>query len=571
MQSTNQEDSLQDFLKQVSQNFIDFFQSLDLNRRIALVGVAAVIITVMGLLIIWASKTQYKLLYTDLTKEDSAKIAQLLKNGKIAYQIKDEGKSIFVPEDQVEVWRLEIAKKGVDFSNTIGYEVFDQQAFGTTSFVQKINKQRALEGELMKTIKHIRGVSRARVHLSLPESSPFVSEKKPPGASVVLGLEQGFVLTKEEIRGIQALISASIDGMRNKDVVIIDSKGEKLTENIGDPMAQHTANRLALESKVNSKYERQIEDILKRVVGEGKVIAKVSVKMDFTESIETKTSYDGENTAVVSEVRNEQKLQGRRPSPQGIPGARSNLPGETPQPGIPETRNDVNKQLVTRNYNVPKIVQKSKKPTANLQGISVAVMVDGKQIPMMDKNGDIILDDNGIPQTKYEPWSDAEIANFRDIVASAIGISEARGDKLTIKNMEFAKEDLTAAEALLRQRENREIIKNLTKYLMIGIIITLLFFVVVRPFIQWVTENTVESIEDFLPKTIEELEKIQSNQKLPGLEDALPTIEDKMNPEKIEGNLIRERIVNLVESNPAKAAQVVHEMIHAQDTNKEIA
>ena len=106
---------------------------------------------------------------------------------------------------------------------------------------------------------------------------------------------------------------------------------------------------------------------------------------------------------------------------------------------------------------------------------------------------------------------------------------------------------------------------------MIGVLISLLFFIVVRPFIQWVTENTVESIEDFLPKTIEELEKIQANQKLPGLEDALPTIEDKMNPEKIEGNMIRERIINLVDANPAKAAQVVHEMIHAQDTNKEIA
>ena len=100
---------------------------------------------------------------------------------------------------------------------------------------------------------------------------------------------------------------------------------------------------------------------------------------------------------------------------------------------------------------------------------------------------------------------------------------------------------------------------------------SLLFFVVVRPFIQWVTENTVESIEDFLPKTIEELEKIQANQKLPGLEDALPTIEDKMNPEKIEGSMIRERIINLVEANPSKAAQVVHEMIHSQETNKEIA
>jgi len=562
---------LQEFLRQITQNFTDFYTSLDSRRRVSLFGITGAILLGVTLLIIWASKTQYKLLYTDLTKEDSATIAQLLEQGKISYQIGDDNKSIYVPEDMVDMWRLEIAKKGVDFSNTIGYEVFDKQAFGTTSFVQKINKQRALEGELVKTIKHIRGIKRARVHLSLPESSPFVAEKKAPGASIVLDIERGLTLTKEEIKGMQNLVSASVEGMRIKDVVIIDSKGEKLTENIGDPMAQFTASRLAIESKMNRQYESQVEEILKRVVGEGRVIAKVNVKMDFTEQYQTKTSYDGENSAVVSEVANKQNLQGSRPSPQGIPGARSNLPGEAPQPGIPETRNNVDKSLTTRNYNVPKTITESKKPTAEITNISVAVMIDGKRIPVLNKDGEVVFDENEIPVNKYEPWTDAEIANFRAIIASSIGISEGRGDQLVIKNMEFAKEDLSEAEAILRQRENREIIKNLTKYLMIGVLISLLFFIVVRPFIQWVTENTVESIEDFLPKTIEELEKIQANQKLPGLEDALPTIEDKMNPEKIEGNMIKERIINLVESNPAKAAQVVHEMIHSQDSNKEIA
>lgn len=562
---------MQEFLNQITQNFMDFYRSLDSRRRVSLFGITAGIVIAMVFLVSWATKTQYKLLYSELNQQDSAKIQQILNNGNIDFQHKSGGKEIYVSEDQVDNMRLEIAKMGVDFNSTVGYEIFDKQAFGTTSFVQKINKQRALEGELMKTIKHIRGIKRARVHLSLPESSPFVSEKKPPSGSVVLDMERGSSLTKDEVKGIQNLVSASVDGMRFKDVVIIDSKGEKLTENIGDSMAQDTANRLALESKVNRQYEQQVESILKRVVGEGKVIAKVNAKMDFTEAFETKTTYDNENTAVVSEVANKQNLQGSRPSPQGIPGARSNLPGEKPQPGIPETRNNVDKSLTTRNYNVPKTITKSKKPTAQMQRLSIAVMVDGKRIPVLDKDGEIVLNEDGIPVTKYEPWTDAEISNFKAIIASAIGIQLSRGDTIVIKNMEFAKEDLSEAEAILRQRENREIIKNLTKYLMIGVLISLLFFVVVRPFIQWVTENTVESIEDFLPKTIEELEKIQANQKLPGLEDALPTIEDKMNPEKIEGNMIRERIINLVESNPAKAAQVVHEMIHAQDTNKEIA
>ena len=562
---------MQNFLNQITQNFKDFFNTLDGRKKVSLLGITGGIIATMVILIVWASKTQYKLLYTDLTKEDVSTIGQLLKGGNIAYQINDDGKSIYVPEDMVEIWRLEIAKKGVNFNSTIGYEVFDKQAFGTTSFVQKINRQRALEGELMKTIKHIRGIKRVRVHLSIPESSPFVSEQKPPGASIVLDVERGHSLIPSEVKGIQQLVSASVDGMRAQNVIIIDSKGEKLTENIGDAMTQHTANRLALESKVNSQYEGQIEEILKRVVGEGKVIAKVNVKMDFTESISTKTSYDGENAAVVSEVKNKHTANGRRPSPQGIPGARSNLPGEKPQPGIPETTNNTNRDLTTRNYNVPKTITNSKKPTAEVKQLSVAVMVDGKRVPLLNKEGEVVMNDDGIPMTKYEPWSEAEIASFQSIVSRAVGIDAGRGDQIVIKNMEFAKEDLSEAEAILRQRENREIIKNLTKYLMIGVLISLLFFVVVRPFIQWVTENTVESIEDFLPKTIEELEKIQANQKLPGLEDALPTIEDKMNPEKIEGNMIRERIINLVEANPSKAAQVVHEMIHSQETNREIA
>ncbi|MBY0518424.1 MAG: flagellar M-ring protein FliF [Bacteriovoracaceae bacterium] len=559
------------FVQNTLSNFFEFFRGLDHSRKVGMFAVTGVILACFVGVIMWAGKGQYKVLYTELNKEDSAVIARMLEEGKIDYQIKDEGKTILVPEEQVEIWRLEIAKKGVDFNGTVGYEIFDKQSFGTTSFVQKINKQRALEGELVKTIMHLRGISRARVHLSIPDSSPFVTERKPPSASVVLDVERGVTMTADEIKGLQSLVSSSVDGMRGHHVVVIDSRGKKLSENDGDSMSTQTANRIALETKMNDQFEKRIEDILGRVVGNGKVIAKVTVKMDFSEKVETQTQYDQENSAVVSEVKNEQKMQGVRPSPQGIPGARSNLPGENPQPGIPETRNDVDKSLVTRNYNVPTIVTKSKKPTADIQSISVAVMLDGKRVSVKDKNGDKLLGDEDIPVTKYQAWSEAELANFQQIVASAIGINPTRGDKLVIKNMEFATEDLAEIEAIMRARENREILKNVSKYLIIGALITLFFFMVVRPFIQWLTENTVESIEDFLPRTLEELEKIQANQKLPGLEDVLPSIEDKLNPEKIEGNMLREKIIALVEQNPSKAAQVVHDMIHSTEGQKEIA
>jgi flagellar M-ring protein FliF len=561
---------LLEFFEKVTDSLREFIGNLDATRKIGLVALTGLIIAVLAVIVFWAARTQFRVLYTELNSEDATTIARLLEEEKISYHLEDDGKTILVPEDKVESFRLKMATQGVSFSGTVGYEVFDNQSFGTTSFVQNVNKTRAKEGELTRTIMHLRGVKRARVHLSIPEESPFVAEKKPPGGSVVLDLERGVSLTQAEVQGIGQLVSSSVDGMRPEHVVILDSRGKKLSENIGDEMTAHTANRLMLESKYNRSFETQIEEILQKVVGEGKVIAKVSVKLDFTEAVSTETKYDQENTAVLSEVNNNETVEGSRPSPQGIPGARSNLPGEEPQPGIPETKNNVNKNLTTKNYNVPSKVTKSKKPTANVSNISVAVMVDGKYIPILDNSGAPVVE-NGVAKTQYQAWTEADLKNFEQIVVSTLGFEASRGDQITIRSMEFAREDLAAAEALMRQRENREIVKNLIKYLAIGLALCLFFFLVVRPFIQWITENTIESVEDFLPKTIEELERVQANQKLPGLEDALPQIEETLNPEKIEGNMLKEKIVSLIESNPSKAAQIVHEWIHSTDSEKQIA
>ena len=563
--------ALQDILEKIYRNFKEFFNGLDSTKKIGFIIVSCMILACMAGIVVWASKTRYDTLYSDLNKDDARKIAILLEEKKIPYQTSNDGKTISIPEDLVGVWRLEIAKLGTSFSGTVGYEVFDKQSFGTTSFVQKVNKQRALEGELVKTIMYIQGVKRARVHISIPESSPFVAEKKAPSASVVLELNNGVSLTPAEIKGIGSLVASSVEEMRAENVVILDDRGKKLSENIGDAMTATTANRMALEAQLNQKYEKQIEEILTKVVGDGKVVAKVTVDLDFTESVATETKYDNENSAVVPEVKNAQNVTGSRPSPQGIAGAQSNLPGEVPQPGVAETKNNVTRELSTKNFNVPTTVTQSRKPSANVKAISAAVMIDGKRIPVLGEDGQPQLDKNGNAIMKYEKWSEADLANFSQIVQSTLGTSDKRGDKLVIKNMEFAHEDMSVADAMLKEQENRELIRNIVKYLAVGLTISLFFFLVVRPFIQWVTDNTIETVEDFLPRTLEELEKVQANQRLPGLEDALPQIEEKLNPEKIEGNMLREKIIALVENNPGKAAQIIHEMIHSSESDKQIA
>ena len=552
-----------ELLEKLLINFKDFFLKLDLLKRISLVILSFVIVAGLIAMIVWASKTRFGVLYSELNREDAKKIALFLEEKNISYQLSDDGKVIKIPEEMVEQWRIHLATSGVSFSGVVGYEVFDKQAFGTTSFVQKVNRQRALEGELTKTIMYIKGIKRARVHLSIPETSPFAAEKRPPGASVVLELDRGVVLVQQEIRGIASLVSSSVDGMRIEDVVILDHRGKKLSENFGDVMTGNTANRIVLESKMNRKFESQIENILSKATGEGKVVAKVNIALDFTESVSTKTSYDAENKTALSEVSNIQKINGSRPSPQGISGSRANLPGEQPFAGVPETRNNVDKESVTRNYHIPSVVTKSKKPTAEIKSITAAVMVDYKRIPVLGASGQVVLDEQGKAKMKSQKWSEADLDNFKSLVMNTIGMDEKRGDQIVIKNMEFAHEDLSVMDAIIRERENRALIKNLAKYFAVGLTVTLFFLMVVRPFIKWITDNTVENLEDFLPRTLEDLEQVQETQKLPELEEVLPEIEEKLNPEKIEGNLLKEKIISLVEENPNKAAQILQEMIHS--------
>jgi flagellar M-ring protein FliF len=559
---------LERLLQDIIKNLKSFFKELTPAKRFSVVITFVAVLGIIAAMILWASKTNYNVLYSNLTPEDSATISQILEDAKIPYQTEDQGKVIKIPEEKVEMLRLEVAKRGVNFTSAVGYEVFDKQSFGTTNFVQKINKQRALEGELVKTMMHIKGIKRARVHLSLPESSPFVSEKKPPSASVVLDIESGYTINQDEIKGICSLVSSAVDGMRNEHVVVIDTRGKKLSENISDNMTEETANRMALESRMNRQYESQVEEILSKVVGNGKVMAKVSVNLDYTEKFETQTTYDGENSAVHAEVIDSQVFQGTRPSPQGVPGARSNLPAEQAQPAVPETKSDTNKSLTTRNYNVPSKVTQSKRPVAEVKNINIAVMIDGKRVPVLDEKGVGVLDENGQAKTKYTSWSEQEVQNFRDIVSSSLGISAERGDKVVIKNMEFVQDDLSAMDAVMKEQERKELMKNAAKYLAAGLLIILFFFMVVKPFIQWITDNTVESIDDFLPKTLQELEAIQQNQKLPGLEDALPNMDTGFNPEKIEGNMLREKVIGLVEANPMKAAQVVTSLVHSSEERK---
>lgn len=554
-------DYMGEYFKKIVGQISDFISTLSPIKKVAMVGLGVGIVATITGLFFWAGETTYVPLMTNLNAEDSASIIRVLHDKHIPFKVDPTGKMVSIPPESLYDLRLELASQGMPQSSVVGYEVFDKQSLGTTSFVQKVNQKRALEGEITRTITTIKGVRHARVHLAMPQKSTFVEDQKKSTASVALDLDPGTVLNDKQVYGIGNLVARAIEGMEVNDVVIVDSNGKVLSKNSNDPLSAATANNLDFEQKVESDYEHRIENILNRIVGEGHVVAKVTADLDFSQVAETQTIVDGDSSAIISMEKRSENMNGTRPGPMGLSGAVSNRPDQPPAANGGEVHTETGKNNEVTNYEVPKTIRRTTKPTGTVKRLSVAVLIDGKQVRTTGKDG--------VVQSKVEDWPVERIKEFEGLVASAVGIDKKRGDILEIRNMEFSHEDFEEANRVIAEKDRKSYIQNMVTYGVIGLAILLFFFFVVRPFVKWLTENTIDSVDTFLPQTIEELERMQKNAILPGLEDSIPLVAEKMDPEKIEGEMIKEKIVTLVDANPHKAALILKDWLHSGGKVKE--
>jgi flagellar M-ring protein FliF len=544
---------MENWFNRVSQQISSFYISLTMAKRVTLLLTAATVVGAIVYLTTIAGDKIYQPLFSNLSSEDSAQVLKYLGEKKVNYRIDATGKNISVPPDLVDQTRLELATLGVPSSGSVGYEIFDKQSLATTSAVQKMNQKRALEGELMKTIGSIKGVKRSRVHLAIPQKSTFVEDQKKTTASVVIDLLPGVALQERQIFGISYLVARAVEGMDPVDVVITDGNGKLLSKNQSDSLAQASMNQLEFRTKVEGDLERRIEEMLARVVGEGKVVARVSADVDFAQVNETQTIFDQDGSAVRSVQEDTRTQEGSRPVAQGAAGSASNLPNQEPktQTGAMKTATNFNNKTV--NYEVPQTIRKTLKPQGDIRKLSVAVVVDRKAIKSTDAEGNT--------KTEMQAWSAENIKEFEAIIVSAAGIDRKRGDTLEIKNLEFSRVDYEEAGQFMAAAEKKALIENAVKYGVMAVTIVLFFMFVVRPFIRWLTENTSDGVETYLPQTIEELEKINLKGTLPGLEDIIPKSGD-LDPEKLESNVMRERITKLINANPQKAALILRDWLH---------
>lgn len=526
--------------------FRGFYKNLTPVKRLSLV--AASLISGLGVVLIamMITGTSYTPLFTNVSAEQLPQVVDQLQKRGVPFKIADNGATILVSKELLHSTQMAImTEMGGAKVGQIGLELFDKQDFGTTSYAQKINYQRALQGELMRSINTLNAVKQSKVILALPAKKTFLEEGGDPSASVVLELHPGKTLSQEQVRGITFLVSSAVENLDPEKVTVVDSRGKVLSKQHSGEAAM-TAELLEMKRRVEEGIEQRIEEVLSKVVGSGKVIARVDASLNPRSSVTTEEEVNADGTALKSQQTEEELLDGSRMNPTGIPGTRANLPGAEDNGSVGFKQN-VRKELKTSNFEVPKTVRNVKEAAGAIERISIAVLVDGQTKVETDKEGKAT--------EQWVPRTPEEMKKLEQVVKSAVGFTASRGDSVTVENIAFQKEDFSEAEKILTTLERRKLLFSLTKWLVISFILGLFFFVVVRPFMRWITDSFQDTVDDMLPKTIEELEELQSvDNSLPGMSGALPVLEESLDPDKAESELLKERIMNMMELDTEKAA-----------------
>ncbi|MBY0452526.1 MAG: flagellar M-ring protein FliF, partial [Bdellovibrionaceae bacterium] len=331
----------------------------------------------------------------------------------------------------------------------IGLELFDKQDFGINSYAQKINYQRALQGELIRAINTLTPVKQSKVILALPAKKTMMEDSAPPSASVVVELHAGKELSAEQVRGIRYLVANAVEGMDPERVSVIDERG-KMMSRTSDGATGASNEIMELKSKVEREYENRIETILSKVVGHGKIVVKVDATVNNKVTASVEELIDPDKTAIRSQTSQEEVLDGARTNPTGVPGSRSNIPGAEDNNGQVGFKQNVNKELKTINYEVPKTVKNIKEAAGAVEKISVAVLID--EVPTVTSKAD------GTTETKWAPRTAEEIAKYESLVKNAVGYVASRGDSVKIESIQFQPEDFTESEKILTNIEKKKLV-----------------------------------------------------------------------------------------------------------------
>ena len=471
-------------------------------RLLMMIGGAA-LVAVIAAAMLWSRAPDYRVLYSNVSDSDGGAIIAALQQMNVPYRFAEGGTAIMVPEASVHEARLKLASQGLPKGGQAGFELMENQKFGTSQFTEQVNYQRALEGELARTIQAMQEVQSARVHLAMTKPSVFVREQAKPSASVLLKLYPGRMIDRSQVQAIGHLVSSSVPNLPLANVTVVDQSGRLLSSSFQDTASGLDPTQLSYVRDVEQGYIKRIEAILGPVVGEDNVRAQVTADVDLDNTEQMAETYrpnqDPANAAVRS-THTAEATQNKADAQGGVPGALSNQPPTAPrmlptapapasasqpaatgpngQPqqaaaantsGTATSGNSSSTRDTTTNYEVDKTVRRTRAAVGTVRRLSVAVVVnyrgDGKT---------------------WKPLSEAEMANLNALVKDAVGFDAKRGDSVNVVNSQFsgtlpmAKDDLP----LWKQPEMIQYAIQAAKYLALAIGFLILVFAVIRPAIR---------------------------------------------------------------------------------------
>ncbi len=463
-----------------------------LKKGLAVALLLAVLGGVASLLLL-KEADPYEYVFVDLPAEDVQSITTFFKRSNVVDYIADS-KGIKVPSKDVMSLRIKLAQEGLPAHGIVGWEKFDSQEFTRTDFEQRINKQRAIQGELSRTIMMIDGITNAKVHIVSPKQSLFLEDKMEATAAVYIKTRRGADLDKKAIRGIVTLVSRSVEGLKPNNVSLIDGEGKMLTEiESEDPSSKMTKEMMTYKRQIEKQYEENIRGIVGRVVGGDRVEVKVDAIVDFTQESQTISDVDPDRVVAVSRETQGFSLSGSGLNPTGIPGSKSNVPGEQEQTSAAQSSTQNKKDSEIVNFEIAKKVSQKTMPVGRIQRLSAAVLVDGKQDYPSDGT-----------RPSFDPRSEPEIKQIEELVRSAIGFDDKRSDIVTVRNMMFQLDPVQMESIREDKKETREYISTIAISAAIALALVLFFTFIVRPYFRWLAydptrKHEQQLIEDFRP------------------------------------------------------------------------
>ncbi|WP_318370451.1 flagellar basal-body MS-ring/collar protein FliF [Enterobacter sp.] len=432
---------------------LEWMNRLRANPKIPLMVAGAAAVAIIVAMVLWAKQPDYRTLYSNVSDQDGGAIVAQLTQMNIPYRFSETGGAIEVPADKVHELRLRLAQQGLPKGGAVGFELLDQEKFGISQFSEQVNYQRALEGELARTIETLGPVKNARVHLAMPKPSLFVREQKSPSASVTVNLEPGRAMDEGQISAVVHLVSSAVAGLPPGNVTVVDQSGRLLTQSNTSGRDLNDA-QLKYAGDVEGRVQRRIEAILSPIVGNGNVHAQVTAQIDFANKEQTEENYrpNGDASQAVLRSRQLNESEQSNGAAGGVPGALSNQPApantapiSTPPANNPQNANGQNAQNgqqnqnaqqtttaaasgprnttrnETTNYEVDRTIRHTKMNVGDVQRLSVAVVVNYRQL----------ADGKPLPLTADQ------LKQIEDLTREAMGYSEQRGDTLNVVNSQF--------------------------------------------------------------------------------------------------------------------------------------